>query len=151
MKQLASAGQVGGALAVGEQAVVADAMEALGQDVDQEAADELVGGQRHRLVSARPVDAVVLVSEGDAALVGLDEAVIRDGDAVGVARQIGEYGLGPAERLLGVDHPLGLAQRLEIGIERSALGESPMIGEEPETAGGVRCAQHLEEEAAEQA
>ena len=33
VKQLASAGQVGGSVAVGEQAVVADAMEALGQDV----------------------------------------------------------------------------------------------------------------------
>ncbi len=89
-------------------------MEALGQDVHQEAADELVGGQRHRLVSARSVDAVVLVSEGDPALVGFDEAVVGDGDAVGVARQIGEDGLGPAERLLGVDHPLGLTQRFEI-------------------------------------
>jgi hypothetical protein len=42
-------------------------------------------------------------------------------------------------------------QRLEIGSERSAIGESPMVGEELETAGGVRCAQHLEEEASEQA
>ena len=130
---------------------MADAMEALGQDVEQEAADELAGGESHRLVSARPVDAVVLVFEGDAALVGLDEAVIRDGDAVGVARQIGEHGLGPAEWLLGVDHPLGLAQRLEMGAESGSIGESPMIGEEPETACGVGREQHLEEEAAEQA
>jgi hypothetical protein len=76
VKQLADAGQVGGALAVGEHAVVADAMEVLGQHVHQEAADELVGGQSHRLVSAKSVDAVVLVSEGDAALDGLDEAVV---------------------------------------------------------------------------
>ena len=123
----------------------------LGRTWHQEAADELVGGQRHRLVSARPVDAVVLVSEGDAVLVGLDEASVGDGDAVGIARQIGEHGLGPAERLLGVDHPLGLAQRFEIGSEGGVIGESPMIGEEPETAGGVRGAQHLEEQAAEQA
>jgi len=36
-------GQLGGAPTVGEIAVVADAMEAVGQDVEQEAADELVG------------------------------------------------------------------------------------------------------------
>ena len=40
--------------AFGEQAVVADAVEAVGQDVDEEAADELVGGERHRLYRSRP-------------------------------------------------------------------------------------------------
>src|SRR5919106_1784984 len=53
---------------------------------------------------------------------------------------------GPAEWLLGVDHPLGLAQRFETVIEGGPIGESPIVGEEPETAGGVRGEQHLEEE-----
>jgi len=35
----------------GEQSVVADAVEALGQDVEQEPADELLGGQRHDLLA----------------------------------------------------------------------------------------------------
>jgi hypothetical protein len=34
-------------MAVGDEAEVADAMEAIGQGVDEEAADELVGGQTH--------------------------------------------------------------------------------------------------------
>src|SRR5438874_1806088 len=42
-----------------------DAVEALGQHVDQEAPDELVGRQRHRFVPARPLDLIVLVLEGD--------------------------------------------------------------------------------------
>ena len=42
-EQLASPGDVVGARATGEQAVVADVVEALRQDVDQEAADELAG------------------------------------------------------------------------------------------------------------
>ena len=70
---------------------------------------------------------------------------------MGVGRQIGEHGLGPAEWLLGVDHPLGLAQRFEIVTEGGPIGESPIVGEEPETACGVGREQHLEEEAAEQA
>ena len=37
-----------GAIAAGEQAVVADAVEALGQNVDEEAADELIDVERHR-------------------------------------------------------------------------------------------------------
>jgi len=41
-EQLAGLGEAGGAIAVGEEAVVADAMEALGEHVHQETADELV-------------------------------------------------------------------------------------------------------------
>ena len=43
-EQLAGACDVGGAIAVGEQSVVADAVQAPGQHVRQEAANELVGG-----------------------------------------------------------------------------------------------------------
>ena len=42
---------------------MADAMKPLRQDVDQEAADELVGRQRHRLVSVTFLDPVVLPLE----------------------------------------------------------------------------------------
>src|SRR6476620_859925 len=44
--------QLGGSMAVGEEAEVADAMEAIGQGVEEEAADELVGGQTHDLGGA---------------------------------------------------------------------------------------------------
>ena len=43
VEQTARPGDVIGARAAGEQAVVADAVEALRQDVDEEAADELAG------------------------------------------------------------------------------------------------------------
>ncbi len=60
---------------VGEEPVMADAVEAFGQDVLQEAADELVSGQCHGL----PLDfavAIILVAEGDAALIeGCEPAV----------------------------------------------------------------------------
>src|SRR5262245_23245721 len=55
-EQLAGAGNVGGTVAVGEQSVVADAVKAPGQHVQEEAPDELVGGERHRLVSSGPLD-----------------------------------------------------------------------------------------------
>jgi hypothetical protein len=42
------------------------------------------------------------------------QAAVGDDDAVGIARQIGHHRLGPAERPLCVDDPLGLAQRHEI-------------------------------------
>src|SRR3954462_4433739 len=57
------AGLAGGA---GEQAVVTDAVKALGQDVDQEAPDELVDGKRHDLMPISAVPTVILVAERDA-------------------------------------------------------------------------------------
>jgi hypothetical protein len=49
-----------------EQTVVADAMEAARQNMDQEAADELVGGERHGLLARTTFGAIVLPLEGDA-------------------------------------------------------------------------------------
>ena len=89
-----------GASAFGEQAVVADAVEAGWQDVDQEAADELVCRERHALVSIAARDAVVLPLEGDALLVEGNQAAVGDGDTVGVTRQIGQHSLRSAERPL---------------------------------------------------
>ena len=54
------------AMAVGEKAEVADAVEAVGQGVQQEAADELVGVERHDLGLA--VMAIVLPAEADPAV-----------------------------------------------------------------------------------
>jgi hypothetical protein len=42
---------------------------------------------------------------------------------------------GPGERLLGVDHPIDLAQRPQIGLECSLVGEPRMIAEELQAAG----------------
>ena len=150
-EQLARPRDVGGAVAAGEQPVVADAMEALGQHVHQEAPDELVRGQRHRLVAARPFDPVILPLEGDAGLVGRDQPAIGDGDAVGVARQIGEHGLRPAERPLGIDHPLDLAQRCQKGREGSGVGEVGVVAEKLEAAGLVGGAELGQEQSPEQA
>ena len=99
-EQLARVRNVFGSVAVGEQPIVSDAMEALRQHMDQETPDELVGRQRHRLVAGRPFDPIVLVLEGDAVLVGGHEPAIGDRNAVGVARQIAQHLPGPGERLL---------------------------------------------------
>ena len=71
-----NAGLAGGA---GEQPVVADAMEPLWQDMQQEAPDELVGRERHRAIPRPPVAVVILEAEGHAALVETDQPAVRDG------------------------------------------------------------------------
>ena len=75
-EQFAGAGDVLGALAAGEQAIIADAVEARGQHVDKKAANELVGGERHHLVAVGTFDSVVLPFESDAFLVACDQAAI---------------------------------------------------------------------------
>src|SRR3954471_15901586 len=56
--QLPGSCDIGLAAAAGEQPIVADAVEPLGQDVKQETPDELVGGERHRAIACPPVAAV---------------------------------------------------------------------------------------------
>ena len=75
-----------------EQTIVADAMEAAGQHVQEKAADELGRVERHGLEPVAAFDPVVLPFEGDARLVERDQPGVGDGDAVGVAREIGEDG-----------------------------------------------------------
>ena len=97
-EQFADARDVVGAGGLGQQAVVTDAVEALGQDVDEESADELVCGKCHLLVSISALDSVVLPLEGNAVVVECDQAAIGDGNAVGIAGEIGQHRLGSAER-----------------------------------------------------
>ena len=87
--QFSGARDIGLAGGAGEQPVVSDAVEPLGQDVEQEAPDELVGRQRHGAKPRLAVAAVIFVTEGDAALIEAEQAAVRDGDAVSVASEIG--------------------------------------------------------------
>src|SRR5262252_4493457 len=98
-EQVTGARDIGGARGFGEQAIVAYAVEAVRQHVDEEAADEVVGCERHTLVAISTFDAIVLPPEGDAPVVEPDQSAVRDGDAVGVARQIGAKALAWARRV----------------------------------------------------
>src|ERR1700730_15740248 len=70
--QYSGACNVGLAGGAGEQSVVADAMEPLRQNVEQEAPDELARSGHHRWKRPPPGAAVILVAEGHAALVEAD-------------------------------------------------------------------------------
>ena len=96
-------------------------------------------------------DAIIFPAEGDVSTIERDETAFRDGDAVSVARQIGESGLRPAECSLGVNDPFGAAQRREPRLERVAIGEVGEIAEEGEPACFVQSEQAFEEATAEEA
>src|SRR5208282_4956410 len=65
IEQLTDAGDVRGAAAIGEQAIVADAVEPAGQHVDEEAADELVDGECHYFGPFALIGAIILPFKGD--------------------------------------------------------------------------------------
>ena len=121
-------------MSVGEEAEVADAMEAGRQDVQQEPPDELGGLERHDLAAA--FLAIVLPEEADGVVGHGDEPTVRDGDAVGVAPEIGQHLLGAAEGGLGIDHPVDPAQRCAMRSKGGRLGERGKLAEEAQGAVG---------------
>ena len=52
-EQVSRTGNIGGAVAIGEEAVIADAVKAFRQDMHEEPADELMRGEGHGLVPVR--------------------------------------------------------------------------------------------------
>jgi len=57
------------------------------------------------------VDAIVLPAERNRAVVGCNEAAVRDGDAMGVTGEIAQHLLGPCEWRFAIDYPLDAPQR----------------------------------------
>ncbi len=91
-------------MAIGEESEVTNAMEAVGQGVEQETADELAGRQAHD--PGGPLMAIVLPGEGDMVVPAGSDAAVGDGDAMRVAPEIGEDLRRSAEWLLGADDPV---------------------------------------------
>ena len=120
--------EFGGATGVAEEAEMTDAPKSLGQDVQQEAANELVGVERHRLGFA--AGAIIFPSKPHGAIVAIEEPAIGDRDAVRVAAEIVEHLLRAAEWPFRIDDPFGMAQRGEILGERGRRLEWREVVEE---------------------
>jgi hypothetical protein len=119
--------------------------------VDQEAADELVGVERHKLVTSVALGPVILPFERDALAVEGDEPAVGNGDPVSVARKVGEHCVRSAKRPLGIDHPFGLSQCGKPGFEGCRLGEGGLVGKELQAPGMVGGGQPFQEQTAEEA
>ena len=131
-KQIPDAREIEAALALGEESVMTDAVEAVGQDVEEKATDELVRGKPHDAASSGV--AIILVGERHVIVVDGDQPRIGDRRAMRIAGEIGQYALGSAEGRLGVDDEGALPQRSQALGERGDLGERDQIAEETEFA-----------------
>jgi hypothetical protein len=127
---------------------IADAVKAVGQGMKQKAADELVWLQPQDLLGA--VLTVILSGKGEMIVVESLDAAVGDGDAMGIAAEIGDNLGGSAERLLGVDYPVDAAHGLDKSRESVALGKVRQAVEEPQHSGLESRLQAFEKEAPEQ-
>ena len=95
--------EIVGAASGREQAKVADADEALRQDVQEKATEEFIDVERQR-ADLTPVP-IVLPPKRDRVVGDGDEPVIGDGDAVGVPREVVQHVGRAAKGRLRIDHP----------------------------------------------
>ena len=78
--------------------------QALGQNVDQEAAQELIGGDRHDFLLAAV--RIVFPAKRDSIILERHQPMVGDGDAVRIASEIVQNMLGTAKGWLGIDDPV---------------------------------------------
>src|SRR6266581_1116134 len=113
-EQALTEGQERGASAIGQEAERADADKAAGQDVEQEAAQELLRIERHHSLLI-PVG-IILPAESNLVM-------LESHEAMGVASEIAEHMMGTAEGGLGIDDPVLTEQGAQEGAEGLFVGQ----------------------------
>jgi len=119
-EQALTEGQERGAPAIGQEAERADADKAAGQNVEQEAAQELLRTECHHSLLI-PVG-IILPAESNLVMLESHESMVGDGHAMGIAGEIAEHMMGTAEGGLGVDDPVLTEQGTQEGAERLFIG-----------------------------
>ncbi len=133
-------------MSVRQKAEVANSAKAVRQDMHQEATDEFIGAERHHLGLVGP--SIVFPAEPDPPIVESDQATVGDGYPMGVAAEIVEHLLRAAERSLGVDNPVGPAQRSQMPGERGWLDQRGKVSEKVQCTGIEGGRQPLQEQPA---
>ena len=110
-----------GSLVVGHEAEVPDADEALREHVQQEAANELLGGNGHRALLVAV--SIIPPAERDVVAIEGEQSMIGDGDAMGIAAEVTQHLLGTAEGGLCINNPFLPEQRSQESGEALRLGQ----------------------------
>ena len=87
-----------------------DAHETFRQDMEEETTDEFMGIKGDGLLFISIF--AISITQGDLTVLDVEDAVIGQRHAVGVAAEVIKHGLWRTERLFGVDHPALLAYGL---------------------------------------
>ena len=102
---------------------MANANQTLRQNVDQESAQKLIGGNGHDPLFAAVC--IVLPAKRDSAILEGDESMAGNRNAMGIARQVVQNMLRTTEGRLGVDDPVLLEELSEKSAKTAWLGETP--------------------------
>ena len=135
-------------VAVAEKAVIANAVEAMRQNVEEKATDEFLGRKGHRFLLA--VVPIVLVSEAYLIGFNVEQAVVRDRDAMGVAADIIQDLFWAGEGPLGIDDPFCLFQRPQVTDKCPPIPEAFQGGKELQFARVEGVLELLQKQATEQ-
>src|SRR5687767_8476704 len=112
-------------------------MKAARQHVEQEAAHELVGTERHGLAARSARGPVILPAEGDAVLVQGNQALVRDRHPVRVTGEVSEHRSRSCKWAFGIDHPFALSQRREPVGEGRCVSQMSVLAKELQPAGAM--------------
>src|SRR5271167_2064171 len=102
-EQLEGKWQGGGTFAVGQETEIADAHETFREQMQKEAAQELIDRKRQQLLFV--VVGGIAPTKRDLAISKRDQSMVGDGHAMGVTAQITEHMLWAPEWTFRVDHP----------------------------------------------
>ena len=108
-------------MAIGEEAIVPNAVKSVWQSVEQEAANELVIAQSHDLVLV--VVPVIFPAEANDTVTVVDQAAVGDCHTVRIAAEVSQNLLWSAEWGLGVDHPFDVFESGQMLVKGIRLGE----------------------------
>jgi hypothetical protein len=108
-------------VSVGQQAEVTYPDKASGQDMEEEPADKLFGLEPHGFLAVLVL--IISPTEGNLTVPDGEEAVIADGDSVGISTQVLQDPLGAIEGRFAIDHPFFVVERPPEGFELSGILE----------------------------
>ena len=140
-EQISAEGEFGLAVTVGEEAVIADALQADGDYVLEEEADKVIGGDGHHFKAAGV--AIIFVLEGNAAILEGQQAAVGNGHAMSVAAEIFQDVQRSAKGRFGINHPFLVMERSQVAGKGGGVAERCQIAEELEFAGGISVGESL--------
>ena len=111
-------------MAIAKKAEISDPSESWREDMEEKAPGELVGDERHGFLFV--VMTIVPPTEADDAIGDLDQTIIADGDAVGVAGDVAQHVFsGAGKRRFDIDHSVRACPRRKRGsrhLQPGAIG-----------------------------
>src|SRR5579884_420371 len=147
-KKLAAVRQLLFAVSIAKESIVANAMEATGQNMEQKSADEFLRQEGHGFLLI--VVTIVTPAEFYVAIFDIHEPMIGDGHTVGVTTDVIHDLLGTAERRFGVNNPFRSPRLSEITGKGLRISKCFQRSEELQLAGIEGFLQVLQEQPTEQ-